>query len=148
MAAALFRDRIRQRPDAPAWRVESAGTWAQQGMPASEGAVVTMRSRGLDLSSHRSRPINRGLAGAFDLILTMERGQKEALRAEFPELASRIWLLSEVAGTTGEVGDPYGQTEAAYQAAVRQIEQYLDQAQDNILEIASLPRMGTDRPEI
>lgn len=131
MAMALFRNLVGSD-----WRVESAGTWAAEGQPASEGAVAEMGARGLDLSSHRSRCVSRELMQPFKLILTMERGHKEALQVEFPELADRVFLLSEMDGKVEDVDDPYGGTAQDYQVAAQTLERYLVDGFERIQALA------------
>jgi protein-tyrosine phosphatase len=106
MAEALFKAQLAAEGRLDGWRVESAGTWTQDGLPASRAAQRVMRERGLDISRDRTRCVSGELLGAFDLILVMERGHREALRAEFPDVAGRICLLSEMAGGAWDVTDP------------------------------------------
>src|SRR5438105_3004745 len=89
IAAALFKDMLINSGQAEGWRVESAGTWAQDGLPASGAAQRVMRELNIDLSQHRSRCVTRDLLAGFDLILVMEHGHKEALCVEFPAVADR-----------------------------------------------------------
>ena len=88
ISEALFKAMLaEEQPDASAWRVKSAGTWAQANQPAPPEVVQVMAKRGLDLKSHRSRMVSAEILAEFDLILTMESGQKEALCIEFPQFA-------------------------------------------------------------
>lgn len=134
MAAALFAEKIKNRPG---WRVESAGTWAPEGQPAVPRAQMAVRGRGLDLSQHRSRSVSRELLHEFDLILTMEWGHKEALQAEFPEIASRVYLISEMTGRVFNVEDPIGGPLSEYEDTVRELDDLLDQGCDRILQLAA-----------
>lgn len=52
--------------------VRSAGTEASEGAPATEAAQAAVHARGLDLSSHLSRPVTSELVAAADLVLCME----------------------------------------------------------------------------
>jgi len=106
MAVALFKHRIAHLPDADQWRVESAGTWGYEGMDPAYGTVMALKNRGLTIQDHRSRIVTLELVRSFDLILTMESGQKEALRVEFPEVASRVYMISEMIGRTYDIADP------------------------------------------
>jgi protein-tyrosine phosphatase len=67
-----------------------------------------MKTMGLDTSGHRSRRVTGEMMADFDLILTMEAGHKEALLVEFPELAGRIYMLSEMVGDRRDIADPIG----------------------------------------
>jgi len=139
MAAALFADRVEQKlKNNPTglltWRIESAGTWAMDDMPVAEKALIVMHEMGLDLGQHRSRVVHRSLLKSFDLILTMEKNQKEALRAEFPELSSRIHLLSEMAGSFGDVPDPVGGSLLNFRDTAHELAQLIDEGFDPICE--------------
>lgn len=134
MAEVLFRARLRKlRNDWPAWQVESAGTWAADGIPASKRSVQVMAEYGLDITGHRSRVVTREMLEEFDLILTMEPGHKEGMGVEFPEAAQRIFLLSEMEGAAMPVADPYGGTLEDYQKAAGIIDEILANGMERIL---------------
>lgn len=138
MAEALFQEQIKKTvPDWRAWRVESAGTWAADGEPASRKSCQIMGKYGLDISGHRSRTVTADMLEASDLILTMEPNHKEALRAEFPESAGRIFLLSEMAGTYAAVEDPYGGPIEAYAEAASAIDQFIEGGMKKILTLVA-----------
>lgn len=138
MAAALFRERLKQmRPDWQAWRVDSAGTWALEGEMASAYSQQVMAEEGIDISSHRSRQVTSEMLQAYDLILTMEVGHKEALQVEFPAIARRVFLLSEMAGRVEPVEDPYGGSIADYHAAAKQMDAILEKAMPRIIGLAA-----------
>jgi protein-tyrosine-phosphatase len=138
MAAALFRRRLEQAGMAAGWGIESAGVWAAEAFSAWPAAQQVMREYDLDLSAHRSRRAKdeKWLAD-FDLILAMERGQAEALRAEFPALARRIALLSEMAGRSYDVQDPDHDSVDAVRATAREIDRLLDRGFERILQRVS-----------
>jgi protein-tyrosine-phosphatase len=134
IAEALFRAALgKTQKD---WRIESAGTWAPDGEPAAEKAQHILRARGIELSRHRSRSVNRGLLNQFNLILTMERGHKEALRAEFPELAGRTYLLSEMVDQIYDIQDPIGGTQADFQDTINELEHILSSGIEKISGLA------------
>jgi protein-tyrosine-phosphatase len=135
MAMALFRKKLAEHGE-QGWRVESAGTWAYEGQQASEGSVIAMSRRGLDLATHLSRRVDHEMLASFDLILTMERNHKEALRIEFPDLAERIMLLSEPAGGRADVRDPFGRNLQDYENTAMEIDHLLDRGYDQIVELA------------
>ena len=108
LAEAIFKKKLSYLEDADDWRVESAGTWTEDGLPPMREALIEAEKRGLDISKHRSRHATRDLLAKFDLVLVMETGHKEALVTEFPELSGRIFLLSEVGGGSPiSIRDPY-----------------------------------------
>ena len=100
--------------------VESAGTAAWDGSPASEGSYLVGLEHGLDLSAHRARPLTAAIVEAADLILTMSRTHLARVR----ELGggARAHLLTEYAGRGGsnaEVADPFGGDLEDYRATYR-----------------------------
>ena len=106
-------------------------------LPAAQQVATEM---GLDLSAHQSRPITGLPLEEFDLILTMEQGQAEAIRLEHPELASRVLTLGEAAtGHAYDIPDPRGHTYAAIKATARDLALLLQQGQDAIVQCATTP---------
>lgn len=143
MAVVLFRLRLQQaRSDWREWRVESAGTWAVNGQQSPLEAQQTMARRGVDISGHRSREVSADLLSHFQLILTMEAGQKEALRFEFPQMAERVFMLSEMSGVQVAVRDPMGESASVYEAAADQIDRLLERGMERLVFLAS---GGTER---
>lgn len=140
MASALLHRKIATRSDAASWRIDSAGVWTQGGDSAAEKAQTVLKKYwGLDLSSYHSQCVSRELLSQFDLILVMEHGHKEALRAEFPQLVERIFLLYEMVGTNEEIRDPYGGTMADYQATARELDQILTKGIERIIRLSGTP---------
>jgi protein-tyrosine-phosphatase len=63
MAMALMHKRLENEGMTPEWLVESAGTWATEGITATDNAIEAMRERDLNLVSHLS--CHRGDARFF-----------------------------------------------------------------------------------
>jgi protein-tyrosine phosphatase len=100
--------RLREIGSNSRWRVESAGTWAEEDLPPIKEALIESNKRNLDIRSHLSRLIDAKLIKEFDLILVMEAGHKEALLSEFPDLDEKVYLLSEVGGGAAySIPDPF-----------------------------------------
>lgn len=78
------------------WRAGSAGTWTVDGEAALPVVVDAATQLDIDLSGHRSVQVNDRLLADYDLILTMQASQKEALQSEFPRHSDRIYLMSHV----------------------------------------------------
>lgn len=140
MASALFRERVRRALGADDWRVESAGVWAQEGRPALENTRAALQEVGLDIADHRSRGVSEAWIRSFHLILTMEWGQKEALQVAFPDIADRIYLLTEMAGQTHQVRDPIGGDLDDFRRTRREIDRLLAQGFERIARIAQRNR--------
>ncbi len=145
MAEALLKRKLEGRPDTADWRVESAGTWTITDRPvASRTLEVMLRLFGIDLTAHRSRLVKRSLLRPFDLILVMEAGQKEAIRVEFPELASRVFLLYEMVGLKRDVSDPIGGAAKDFEDTAREIDDLLTRGLERIIQLASGIRPNDD----
>ena len=108
IAALCFGKALQRRRPTGKWVVESAGTWTTKGLQPDSSVIKIANRLGLrDFDRHRSQQVNRKLMDAFDLIIVMETGHKEALNSEFPRSQGRIFLLSEVAeGISYNVADP------------------------------------------
>jgi protein-tyrosine-phosphatase len=135
MAAALFRSKMAEA-ESGEWQIESAGTWALEGERAPGGVELVMRKWGLDLSAHRSRCVSRDLLAPFHLVLTMEQGQKEALKTEFREMSERIYLLSEMAGLQREIYDPAGGRLEDFEATAVELDHLISLGFENICRLA------------
>lgn len=105
----------------PGCRVVSAGLGALVGKPADEAAVALVRERGLDLRTHRAVQITRPMCVQSDVILVMEREQRDRLLRLYPEVCGRVFGMAEIAGV--DVPDPYRQPIEAFRAALTLIEQ-------------------------
>jgi len=122
MAEALFNRRAAEA--GLPWRAESAGTSAVPGLPASAGAMRVMREIGLDLSAHRSRPLDALSLDDYALILPMTAAQADLLRARFPRLAERVSLIKSF-GTSkvaADISDPFGGALPDYRRARDEID--------------------------
>lgn len=130
LAAALLRRElasawsVRERDLAGlGWIVDSAGTFAMPGAPASDHSVSAAREAGLDLRAHRARSVQQAVAGAApDVVLGMSRNHVAALA----EAGFRAELF-DPAGF--EVADPFGGELADYRSVREQLQRA---AQDRI----------------
>ncbi len=97
LAAAFFAQKVQADGQSKDWIVESAGTWAIPGQSIPSFLLESAGRLDVDLRGHLTRPVDPLLLDQSDLILVMEKGQKEALRAEFPSIQGKVYLLSEMA---------------------------------------------------
>ena len=134
MAMALFRSKVEQQPGE--WRVESAGNWALEGEPAAYKSRLVLAERGLDVSEHRARSVNKELLGSFNLILTMEKGHKEAIQVEFPDVADRLYMLSEMIDQKYDIHDPIGGSIDDFRETLITLDQILTDGFDRIVHLA------------
>jgi protein-tyrosine phosphatase len=71
-----------------------------------------------------------------NLTLVMERGQKEALIAAFPEFASRVLMLSELVGEVQDIVDPIGGPLQDFEDTAQEIDQILSRGYKTIYRLA------------
>jgi protein-tyrosine phosphatase len=107
IAAAYAERKLQEAVMREGWVIASAGTWTSDGLPAHEEAMAAAELLGLDLSHHLTSEVNGEGLEAADVIVVMERGQKEALEWEFAACRGRVALLGELAGEAeAEIPDP------------------------------------------
>ncbi|MFO7681082.1 MAG: hypothetical protein R6X34_13625 [Chloroflexota bacterium] len=136
VGAALLQDRLHQR-GITEWQVRSAGTWAQQKRGASQYSVEIMAEQGFDINDHQAEMIELPHMQQADLVLCMESGHVEALKAEFPEHGHKVYLISEMAGMHYSISDPYGQPKDDYYRMVEGLTQVIDTGLDRIIAEAA-----------
>jgi protein-tyrosine phosphatase len=96
LAAAYFQKKLQEDGIAGNWQVSSAGTWAVPEQSIPKDVLKLAKKMEIHLACQASRQVTGALLGSQDAILVMETGHEEALKVEFPEISSRISLLSSV----------------------------------------------------
>jgi len=134
IAKYLFKQKVDADPD---WKIASAGTYTRDGLPAPPEVLTILARYGIDARRHRTREVTRPLLESCNLILCMRSNHKEALRAEFPDLAARIYLLSEMAGETTDIEDPIGGPMVEFDVVAREIDSYLTRGFERIVQLAT-----------
>jgi protein-tyrosine-phosphatase len=137
MAEALFRAMVSEQ--AGEWRIASAGTWAAIGQPAARFTRQVLAEQRISMDDHCSQAIERELMEQYALVLVMERGHKEALQVEFPDLAGRVYMLSEMVSRHREVYDPIGGPMIDFQDMAKEIESHLQDGYELIRAKAQDP---------
>lgn len=90
-------------------QVESAGTFAGNGEPASSGSVETMKRFGIDLSGHRSSQLTLEKIKEADIIIPLTAGHKFQIGKMMPTALAKTHLLLEyVYMNDSDVLDPMG----------------------------------------
>lgn len=125
MAAALLRralaTKLRVDPErlaAAGYVVASAGLHAAPGDFASSGARAAMTQRGIDLSTHRSRPLDAPLLAAQDHVFVMTQRLFQTLRRLAPH-PERVRLVDP---DGGDIVDPFGGSDAEYERCATELE--------------------------
>lgn len=113
--------------------VNSAGTSAWNGSPASDGALLVGMERGLDLSQHRAQMLTRELLAESDLVLAM--GPHHLERIEALGGSGRSHLLTDFASrgaSSRPVSDPIGGELELYRATADELELEVRRALDRL----------------
>jgi protein-tyrosine-phosphatase len=139
MVKALIRKEIADRGLSSQVTVDSAGTYAKIGYPASQGSVNAMAQRGLDISDHRAKQLSAALIEAADVILVMEEQHRRSIFVSWPRALMKTLLLSELAGDHADVEDPYGGEQWEYDQTAAIIEDYVQRGMPELLK-----RLGID----
>jgi protein-tyrosine phosphatase len=102
--------------------VRSAGVAAMPGDDASPEAVAVAREFGVDLSAHRSRPVNPELLAEATDVVAMTAAHAAMLALRFPGQGPPPVLLSP----DGDLPDPFGSDLQVYRDCARTIQTHLD----------------------
>lgn len=103
--------------------VMSAGLSAMMGGRPTPEAVGVMSQMGLNLADHESQPLSSQLVRHADIIWTMTRAHRQAIVMQWPEAASRTFLLCR---DQGDVADPIGGPVEFYERCAEQIKTELN----------------------
>ena len=153
MAEGLMRYLLQERGCSDV-EVASVGTWAYHGSPATTEAIETLRKRGVDLEAHRSRPAEVAQLNDADVVVAMTSVHVREIASLAPEAINKVVLMKELkeiepdelpdgaapAERVGallrgrrpksrrslDVDDPMGLPTAAYERALREIEEGLE----------------------
>ncbi|MFW6772740.1 adenylyl-sulfate kinase [Nocardioides sp. CPCC 205120] len=92
--------------------VTSAGTHGYTDHPMDEHMAAEARSRGLDPSQFRSRPLSRALVEEADLVLTAESRHRSFILDENPTAFRKVFTLGQFARGVEDMGDGVSAREA------------------------------------
>ena len=78
--------------------VGSAGLYARPDLPVMPEVAEAAELLGLDVSAHRSRPLDERITAGSDLIVTMTRVQADLIGGRHAGIVTRLFVLGELAG--------------------------------------------------
>ncbi len=140
LAAALFCRKLQADQSSERWIVDFAGTWTTPGQHVPPDLLKIAGALEIDLRGHITRQLDRRLLMQSDLILVMEKGHQESLRLEFPSVATKVHLLSEVAdGLEYDVADPVN-SDLSLEEVLAELSRLIDQAYPNVCKLARAAR--------
>jgi len=104
--------------------VSSAGLFAFPGNAPDPHMVEYLKNRGIDPGHHETRQMSKEDVDWADLILVMEKEQKEIIEDRWPEAEGRVELLGRFS-TGGPIADdiidPFGMSSYHYRLSQAQI---------------------------
>ncbi len=102
--------------------VSSAGHYPVSGRRAPELALATAQRFGVDLASHRSRVLSRGMLEESDAVFVFDEENYEAVVSLHRGAAERTHLLATLSDEGAvRIKDPFGGPASAYELAYRRI---------------------------
>lgn len=97
--------------------VSSCGTGAMTGDHACQNAIKVMKNRGIDISAHRSRPVNQYIIDESDYIICLAESHYRQL---LPYAKNKLILLGD------GIPDPFMSDEKIYSICADKIEAEID----------------------
>jgi protein-tyrosine-phosphatase len=101
--------------------VNSAGTHPQQGRHCPSEATSAALYQDVDLSTHRSKVLNKSMIEDADVILVFDLRNERAVLAQFPFSRSKVHLIGCIDDCGAEVEDPFGKGVDAFDFCYRRI---------------------------
>ncbi len=112
--------------------VSSAGTAVFYSSGASQNSIEVMNGRGIDLSSHCSRQVDKEMIDEASLILTMTVQHRENVIRLCPNAADKVFTFKEFIYSNEQqldfdIIDPYGGSKSHYEQCFHEIFGLLEQ---------------------
>ncbi len=104
MAEYLLRAALEERGCSDV-EVDSSGTWASDGNPATSAALDTVAALGVDLGPHRARSLEAGFIDAADIVVVMTSVHEREVLEIAPDAESKLVLLKELAEMKSALDD-------------------------------------------
>ena len=109
--------------------VISAGSFAMPGARATPQAVEALKELGIDLTSHRSRPLTVELIHQADKIYTMSRNHAMAVLSLVPSVGPKVDTLDP----NGDIDDPIGSEVGVYKDLAGQLRTLIERRVSDIV---------------
>jgi protein-tyrosine-phosphatase len=122
--------------------VSSAGLFAYPGNRADPQMVEYLNNKGIAAEPHDARQISKEDVDWADLILVMEKEQKEMIEDMWPEAEGRVELLggySSGGPIADDIVDPFGMSLYHYRVSQAQITFAIESLIKNVLSRQIIP---------
>jgi len=123
LAEMLLRHEV-QRAALSNISISSAGLFAYPGSSPDHHMVEYLQKRGIDPGDHEARQMSKEDIGWADLILVMEKEQKEMIDARWSEAGGKVELLGRYSSggpIADDIVDPFGRSSYHYRLSQAQI---------------------------
>jgi len=110
MAKGLMEKFVNEAGLAEKVHIDSAGTSTFAGIGAAPNTVSVMREKGVDVSGHIGKNINKDMFKRSDIVFVMEKAHKDFIVNIMPEMKDKIKLLRE----GQDIPDPIGRSLEEY----------------------------------
>lgn len=121
-------------------KVYSAGIIAPNGLPATNYAIEAARHWDIDISAHRSTPLNKKLIGEADLILVMGHEHINSILSIDSSASSKSYLLKGFPGPYNpnqeQVDDPIGRTLDQYNQTFLELDEVIRNIFPRVVELS------------
>jgi protein-tyrosine phosphatase len=112
------------------YKVTSAGTAAMNDIGASAEAVRLCNSKGVDITSHKSRRFTAEMLKEADYIFAMSAGHKNDIIHISPQAEQKCMLLEDA----GDINDPIGASYEVYKTCGVTIEKAVNKRINELLK--------------
>jgi len=122
MAKVIFEQMHSKEIAAGKIKADSAAAYGHPGSAASTGtknAIKTLFGQDL-LQGHKSKKLGEDLKGWADVIAVMEGRMKDGMPP------NKTKTLKEYAGETGDIPDPFGQSDEVYLQCAKEIKRLIE----------------------
>ncbi len=92
------------------FKVVSAGVAARPGERVSENSVVALKKVGIDISSHRARPLTQEMLNTASMVLCMTESHRSLIELQASPVPARLHLFRDFlpGNASREIADPFG----------------------------------------
>ena len=94
----------------------SAGIFTNNGMPASENAVIVAKELGADISNHKSQMLNGDIVNDAKYLVCMTGAHYDQILLKFPNVSDKLFTLLPT-----DIDDPFGGNINEYRSCATQI---------------------------
>ena len=94
----------------------SAGIFTNNGMPASENAVIVSKELGADISNHKSQMLNGNIVNDAKYLVCMTGAHYDQILLKFPNVSYKLFTLLPT-----DIDDPFGGNIDEYRSCATQI---------------------------